>query len=274
MANSHKGLSAKDIQRRLKQGRGQGHGSAYKPFITVRDISSKGRSHRIYGAKSRRIHHLLSDLELSIFLSLDWRPLVTDVREQFPLSVDDTYRIANEAGIKHPNIQDTLQVMTTDFVVDLANPDIPTVALSAKYAADLDDERTIEKLEIERRAFSEKKIPWHLITELEIDKSTLKNIQWLYPAQSNELDQQELNHYYDLFSQKFRKDSNKKIVLVTQQMDADYSLDNGESLFWLRQLLARRYLTFDIRTPYLQLKGEDLFVNDRDELMELYRAAD
>lgn len=274
MANLQRGLSAKDIERRLKQGRGQGQGAAYKPFITVRDISSKGRSHRIYGAKSRRIHHLLSDLELAVFLSLDWLPTVIDIREQFPLSVDDTHRIAQEAGIKHPNIQDTFQVMTTDFVVDLDNSDIPILALSAKYANDLDDERTIEKLEIERQAFAEKNIPWHLITELEIDKATLKNIQWLYPAQSDEIDQQELNHYYDLFLQAFRKEQNKKIVLITQRMDIDYSLNNGESLFWLRQLLARRYLTFDIGTPYLQLRGENVFVNDRDELTELYRAAD
>mgnify|MGYP000199114439 CR=1 FL=1 len=39
----------------------------YQPFVKVQDISSLGRSHRVFGHKSGRTHHLLSDLELSVF---------------------------------------------------------------------------------------------------------------------------------------------------------------------------------------------------------------
>ena len=41
---------------------------SYQPFVKVQDISSLGRSHRVFGHKSGRTHHLLSDLELSVFL--------------------------------------------------------------------------------------------------------------------------------------------------------------------------------------------------------------
>ena len=59
-------------KRWIKEGRGQGNLKDYKPWITIRDVSSKGRSHRVFGHTTKRTHHLLSDLELAIFLLLDW----------------------------------------------------------------------------------------------------------------------------------------------------------------------------------------------------------
>ncbi|OYQ89098.1 hypothetical protein B9T10_07315 [Wohlfahrtiimonas chitiniclastica] len=49
--------SEKQQEKWVKEGRGSGEGSLYKPWITVRDIPSSGRSHRVYGYKSRRTHH-------------------------------------------------------------------------------------------------------------------------------------------------------------------------------------------------------------------------
>ena len=53
-------------------------GKDYKPWLTVRDVPSLGRSHRIFGHKSQRTHHLLSDLELAVFLLLEWHPDTED----------------------------------------------------------------------------------------------------------------------------------------------------------------------------------------------------
>ena len=58
MAGIFKGLTQAQIDRRLKEGRGQGRGSDYKPFIYTRDVSSLGRSHRLFGNKCRRLHHV------------------------------------------------------------------------------------------------------------------------------------------------------------------------------------------------------------------------
>jgi hypothetical protein len=65
----------------IKDGRGPGRGSDYKPWLTVRDVPSKGRSHRVFGHKSQRTHHLFSDLELAVFLFLEWLPRSTSARE-------------------------------------------------------------------------------------------------------------------------------------------------------------------------------------------------
>ncbi|MFN3898722.1 MAG: heteromeric transposase endonuclease subunit TnsA, partial [Acinetobacter junii] len=44
-------LSVQQQQKWIKDGRGDGELSSYKPWLTVRDLSSLGRSHRVYGHK-------------------------------------------------------------------------------------------------------------------------------------------------------------------------------------------------------------------------------
>lgn len=55
----------------IKDGREHGNHAEYKPWLTVRDLPSLGRVHRVFGHKSQRTHHLLSELELSVFLMLE-----------------------------------------------------------------------------------------------------------------------------------------------------------------------------------------------------------
>ncbi|MCC1496909.1 TnsA endonuclease N-terminal domain-containing protein [Alcanivorax sp. 1008] len=111
----------------IRDGRGFGSGKDYVPWLTVRDVSSKGRVHRVQGHLSQRTHHLLSDLELSTFLLLEWNPRVSDIREQFPLNVDETRQIAEELGIRHPAVSGNTQVMSSDFLVDMQHSITGTV---------------------------------------------------------------------------------------------------------------------------------------------------
>ena len=83
-------LSVQQQQKWIKDGRGDGELSSYKPWLTVRDLSSLGRSHRVYGHKTKRTHHLLSDLELAIFLILEWNLLIQEMQEQFPLRTTES----------------------------------------------------------------------------------------------------------------------------------------------------------------------------------------
>ena len=63
----------------IKEGRGQGFLSKYKPFLTVKDNKSlNNRSSRVYGYKTGRTHHLFSDLELAVFLILDRNIFIKD----------------------------------------------------------------------------------------------------------------------------------------------------------------------------------------------------
>ncbi len=265
MPSSFKGLTTKDIDRRLKQGRGQGAGQHYQPFINVRDISSIGRSHRLLGIKAKRIHHLFSDLELAVFLSLDWSSKVIDIREQFPLSVDQTTLLAEKAGIKHNAYRGAHQVVTTDFLVDMDDNTTPQIALSAKYAKDLEDARVIEKLELERLSWQEKGIPWYIVTDREISKTVFTNITWLYPVKQESVDTDKLLRQFETFTRAFETHPDKKIIAITQRLDAAYDQEAGYFLFWLRQLLSRRYFIFDMNKRYLDLKAGELVINEHED---------
>lgn len=74
-----------DIDKIIKEGRGDGKGENYKPWIKIQDVPSLGRSSRISGIKTGRQHELLSDMERNYFLFLEYSDKVQDIREQFPL---------------------------------------------------------------------------------------------------------------------------------------------------------------------------------------------
>lgn len=165
-------------RKRLKEGRGQGELSSYKPWITIHDIASKGYATRIYSQKTGRIHHLLSHNELYYFCLLDWSPHVRDIREQFPMRLTETLGIAADAGIRHPwdNRSRFPYVMTTDFLI---TTDSGLEARTVKGRNELSDRRVIEKFEIERRYWTSCGIPWKIVTEEQIDTAKAKNIMWL-----------------------------------------------------------------------------------------------
>ncbi|WP_241419497.1 TnsA endonuclease N-terminal domain-containing protein [Acidiphilium multivorum] len=142
------------IARLQKEGRGLGRGAEYKPWLMIYDLPSKGRSHRVFGTKTRRIHHFLSDIECRLFLHLDWCDEVADIREQFPLDRLVTRQIATSMGVRHPTdtANKTPLVMTTDFLVDvLQEGKLRQEACAVKPSADLKKRRVLEKLEICQR---------------------------------------------------------------------------------------------------------------------------
>lgn len=63
MARQRYGIDEDRIARLQKEGRGQGRGADYHPWLTIQDVPSQGRSHRLKGIKTGRVHHLLSDIE-------------------------------------------------------------------------------------------------------------------------------------------------------------------------------------------------------------------
>ncbi|GHX10140.1 heteromeric transposase endonuclease subunit TnsA [Vibrio cholerae] len=245
-------------QKWLREGRGSGHGSDYKPWLTVMDLSSQGRSHRVFGHKSQRTHHLLSDLELAVFLLLEWSRSTVDIREQFPLRLEDTKALALESGIDHPSVRGVLQVMSSDFLVNTTDTCQPKFALQAKYAEALSDARTIEKLELERRYWLQKGVPWWLITEKDIPSVVTQNISWLYPAQRDEIEIDALMERAAFYQHHFQNAPERSVIEVAKQLDTAYQQPMGQSLLEIRQLLAQRCFLFNILTPVTKLKAWDL----------------
>lgn len=129
MVSKQDGFSEAQFTKRINEGRGKGQHADYQPWLTVRDLPSQGRVHRVFGYKSKRTHHLLSDLELSVFLMLEWHYEITQIREQFPLERDTTRRLATAAGMSHPAVRGVEQYMSSDFLVDSLNDSEPKFAL-------------------------------------------------------------------------------------------------------------------------------------------------
>lgn len=168
--------------RRQAEGRGIGRGADYRPWLTVQEVPSHGLSSREYGYMTGREHHCLSSGEADCFVLLEHLPFVTDIREQFPLlPLDTTRRIAAELGVAHPRAPGTgcLNVCTTDFVVTVAaNGQTWDEAIAYKQAVALDDGDVLDKLEIERRFWAERGVPWRIVTDQDLPTTRLKNVRW------------------------------------------------------------------------------------------------
>src|SRR5438132_992790 len=73
------------IARLIKEGYGQGAGEKYKAWLDVRSFSSHGITYRVNGVTVCRPYTLLSKEEYRLFMLLDQRDNIEDIREQFPL---------------------------------------------------------------------------------------------------------------------------------------------------------------------------------------------
>lgn len=182
-----------DITRHVKAGFGQGEGASYKPWVRVQDIPSTGRSRKIPGIKSGRLHHTLSDLEYHYFLLLEFSDEVVDIREQFPLFPKTRSRdIAAEMGIRYPMYVGTQlpYVMTSDFLVtvqDSPNCKKRLAVRTCKYERELSEPnggpRAIEKLDLERAIWADQGVTdWKIVTDRLVAPVLIDNLDWLHQS--------------------------------------------------------------------------------------------
>ena len=182
-----------DIARHVKEGFGQGEGASYKPWIRVQDVSSKGRSRKVPGTKSGRLHHTLSDLEYNYLLLLEFSDEVVDIREQYPLfPTSRTRNIAADMGIRYPMYVGTQLpfVITSDFVVTIQDSPGAKRRLAVrtcKYESELADSkvgpRVIEKLELEKALWADQGVTdWKIVTERVLSPILRANLDWLYQS--------------------------------------------------------------------------------------------
>ncbi len=176
MTQTKQSSTALQIARKVKNGRGQGTGKNYKPWLHIHDVPSSGRSHRVYSHKTERIHHLLSDLELATFLVFESSPTITNIQEQFPLRREDTQELAIKYHLRHSAVRGVDQVMSSDFLIDTQINSHKQFAVQVKPVEVLSNPKIVEKLELERRYWQLKKIPWFLVTERQIDPVVKKNL--------------------------------------------------------------------------------------------------
>lgn len=233
------------ISRYYAEGRGVGELTSYKPWLTIQNVPSSGRVHRIKGWTAQRIHHLLSDLERDYFYLLDWSDNVIDIREQFPLEREKTLAIAESKKIKHPEDSETKTplVFTTDFFITIRkNAAIEYLARTIKPSRLLNDPRIIDKFEIERQYWKDSKVDWGIVTEKDLPKQICQNIGWVHS--SYELPEDDLNLSLELFN--FLKNSNNLILQTLKLFDKDYACEHGTGLELLKYLIARKYVHIEM----------------------------
>lgn len=241
------------------EGRGKGAGADYKPWIRVSDFSSQGISRRMFSAKTGRHHELLSNGERNLFLLLEFCRDVTDIREQFPLDREETSSIAARLNIKHPVYPHTRvnTVMTTDFLVKFRrNDEVYLEAFSCKTAEDLENPRTLEKLEIERCYFEALGIPYRLVLNTSLPANKVNNIYWFrqavlddhgraeYPGEFVELGKRMLHELS-------RAPGKGTLAQFCANFDARVGLQPGTGLMLARALLWEGALQTDLNQPDL-----------------------
>ena len=259
MARKKYSMTEARIRRFIREGRGKGSGSNYKPWHRVSDVPSLGRVHRPFGNKAGRQHHLLSDNEYFSFLIAEWDDNVIDIREQFPLlERHETVEIALSCGVKHPvdPHSQALWVLTTDQLLTVnTNNGIQLVARTIKQADDLGDERTLEKLEIERRYWMRRGVAWEIVTNLQLKNQYTKNLALIFDNQALDPERQQsmINEvvYRELVKVKHLHPYTP-VKIICSSIDRQYGYLNGESLAALRRLLWSKRIWIDLNVRNIQ----------------------
>ncbi len=246
------------IDKKLKDGRGQGIGIDYKPWVTIQDVPSLGRATRLKGIKVPRQFEFLSDLERNYFYLLEYSHLVIDIREQYPLlPIEETIVIAEELGIKHPTDPKTgeLVVMTTDFLVTVnKNSNHQHLARTLKYKDELMNERVLEKFEIERVYWERRDIDWGIVTELEIRKEMAHNISFVRSytdlsviegfEEVTAFDIEDMSIYFikNLLAEE------KSVKQIAKGFERDFGMISGCGLSLFKHLVITKAIEIDLYT--------------------------
>ncbi|MBV9927745.1 MAG: heteromeric transposase endonuclease subunit TnsA [Acidobacteria bacterium] len=257
MAKRRRRNGERGIRRNIKDGRGQGRGTDYNPWLHIQDVPSKGLVTRVKGWKTGRVHHLLSQLELWYFYILEWSQAVTDTREQYPLlPLEETLSIARQLGVRHPTDPHTKEpvVMTTDFVLTVRRGCSEVdQARTVKYKKDLHSKRVLEKLEIERRYWESHGVDWKIVTETQIPVVLAKNIQWLHQYRELKdfatVSAAEAEQIISVLTLSIGACGASPLRSVTLRTDDRLGLEPGTSLSLVRHLLACRRWRVDMRRP-------------------------
>ena len=235
----------------LKEGRGCGSGADYMPWIRVQDFASQGVVSRVKGRTTGRVHHLLSNNELAYFYILDWSDSIADIREQYPLSdLDCAITVAAQAGIKYPTdkVSGYPYIMTCDFMITTS---CGTKARTIKLTKELENPRTLEKLEIERRYWAAHGVDWRIVTEHEISRQKAKNIEWLYTSEGFNvagLSGYELEHIcFALLS--LLSIGRYSVIEAVAEIEGDFLLPAGAGLQLFKRVVLEKKFTVDLTRP-------------------------
>ena len=208
-------------------------------------------------------HHLVSSREWACFLDMEWtvlawRQIDTLLRgwvyDQFPLPLKETVAIAREMGVRHPAFSGVLWQMSTD-VVGHAPVAGELIWLPRTCKTDASfDERTIAKLEIERRYWSRRGAQLLPFTESDIDEPRLRCLEAVRPFFSlDEVTNPPVHVRSDLtaaWAEVLRKTAaDVRLSTVCSALDQQFQMMRGGAQAMLFHLIATQVLRTDFSYP-------------------------
>ena len=254
MAKRNLNWNENKLKRFLEEGRGQGIGKDYKPWLTIQDFPSMGRVSRIYSNKTQRIHQFFSDNETRMFYLLHWEDEVTDIREHYPL-LDIGQVIEDKRGLNLDKFVDkqtgTPYVFSTTFLITIKGRKNKEtyIARSVKSSVELEKKHIIEKFELERRYWESKGIDWGIITQKDIPVIKAKNIEWVHSALEDSEERGINNKTKADLSEELAHilvDSSDTVRRITSNLDDEFQLEKGTGLYLFKYLIATKKIKVDM----------------------------
>lgn len=266
METKRKDVTEEDVLRWTELWQKLWESGEFRSWHEVQEVASEGRSKKITGYKSGRKHHLLSDGEFFVFLSLEYNGSVINIYDQFPLLPrEKTIKIANERGIIHPKYRNVSpreegkpkkvlvnKVMSTDFLIEIVkNGKSVFIAICVKTWAGINPTNTknksvLLKLEIERQYWLDRGIKCYCIVKEDINKDRIFNLKWFYKyASLDEQLAQSKEQWKTAFSDEINnKEKDKRLVDIiestskTTEIAYDDSVKIFRHLMWHKEIKA------------------------------------
>ena len=240
--------SWKSVTWKIRQGYGRGEGLSYKSWLTGHEFTSQGRFIRLTGRTVPRLYRFMSGLEADAFVIYDSMPDVSDILEQYYDTLEETLEIADLLHIRHPFSGRYYNPVTTDLLIRKGDS---WIARAVKTTRDLEKPRVIEKLEIERVYFERRNIDWKIITEKELNRDLVQNLNWLWNGESPDAlfpEPHLLPEAESLFCLWYSDDSLPFPALL-EQIESRFHLPPGSGLCVFKSLLRKGRIRIDMSKP-------------------------
>ena len=243
-------------EKKMNEGRCQGEGVDYKPYINNQDIASIGRTTRHKGVQAARQVITLSDFETNCRRIFEFSPKVVQIKEQYALNIEETKVIADQLGIEHPKNPRTKELVPIDFDFFLEmkqkNGGTKWIARTFKQKDKLCNRRIIEKFEIARVWCKQNNINWGIITEDELNGVVCKNIEKVSSYKElksvglNKMKRSELRKLVEYFVNRIIE-CQEPIRDLCLQIEKDFELDYGVGLALFKYLIANHLIEIDLK---------------------------
>lgn len=249
------------IAQRVKDGRGQGKGVNYSPWLDVQEFSSKGTQTRVAGVKLHRTVHTFSYLERNLYLLNEFQATFVDYREQFAMDRSITLGAARTLNIRHPVYPKTSApvVMTIDAIAEHRGPNGGTTltAWDVKPARLLQNPRVMEKLSLHKAYCAVHSIDHRIFTEESVPKTVIRNIEWIRGAVKKEGEIETIHGLFDKQPNAMLEDLSRKphscsIKRYCGKYDVEHCFPVGTALRLFKILLWRHKLAVDLSSAQIE----------------------